>query len=98
MSGTRPAEPAAARLKFRNDSRCSHCTFMLRTQETTMPKQSTTPGLITAAQAAQRLLEEATLEAFRSKGQQGLLPVKGSRRQLFRQQDVEAFIRARQAA
>ncbi len=58
-----------------------------------MSKPTRTPELITAAQAAQRLLEEATLQAFRSKGQQGLLPVKGSRRQLFRPQDVEAFIR-----
>lgn len=48
--------------------------------------------LLTPAEAGQRLLEHATLQAFRSRGHEGLLPVKDGRRSMFRAQDVDAYV------
>ncbi len=63
------------------------------TQTDTLP----TP-LLTPAEAAQRLLEEAALQAYRSKGREGLVAVKDGRRRMYRPQDVEAFLQRLQAA
>ena len=52
----------------------------------------TVPALLSPAQAAQRLLEEATLTAFRTKGREGLVVVKDGRRPMFRAADVDAYL------
>lgn len=51
-------------------------------------------NLLTPIQAAQRLLEEATLQAYRTNGASGLRPVLANGRHMFRQADIEGFVRA----
>lgn len=55
-------------------------------------------NLLTPIQAAQRLLEEATLQAYRTNGVSGLRPVLADGRRMFRQADVEGFVRVALAA
>ena len=53
------------------------------------------PALLTPQQVAERLLEEATLTAWRSHGRDGLLPIENDHQHRFRPADVEAFITRR---
>ncbi len=52
-----------------------------------------TTGLLTPQQAAFRLLEGATLEALRTGGAGGILPIRVGSQRMFRHDHVDAFIR-----
>lgn len=52
----------------------------------------TSPTLLTPRQAAQRLLEEAALLAFRTNGAAGLRPVRDEGRLMYRLSDVEGLL------
>ena len=57
-------------------------------------QDSTCAGaLLTPQQAAFRLLEEATLEALRTGGAAGILPIRVGSQRMFRPDHVDAFIR-----
>lgn len=61
--------------------------------------QSPSPDtLVTPQEAGQRLLEGATLQAYRTNGAAGLRPVVVDGRRLFRATEVEGFIRLALAA
>lgn len=59
---------------------------------------SPTQALLTPKEAAQRLLEEATLLAVRTNGVVGLRPVREAGRVMFRKADVDGLIREAVAA
>lgn len=69
----------------------------LSTMDSTTPSPSS-ENLVTPQEAGQRLLEGATLQAFRTNGAAGLRPVVVDGRRLFRAADVEGLIRMALAA
>ena len=54
--------------------------------------------LITPREAAQRLLEEAALQALRSRGLEGLVSVRVGGKRVYRAADVESYLLRLQAA
>jgi len=63
-----------------------------------MTKATRHPSLLTPAEAAQRLLEEAALQALRSKGTEGLVAIRQGRKLMYRPQDLDAYLLRLQAA
>lgn len=59
----------------------------------TQPRDQKAPaGLLTAEQAANTLLEEARLQAWRTNGAQGLQPIARAGRPMYSARDVAGFL------